>query len=78
MREVVELIDDGFAAELREAVRLGDERLGSVISFRTVDWSADRRESDPEALDEGVEAVKTVGMALKYPTVTESSTMCQN
>jgi len=72
MREVVELEGDGIAAELRDSVHALNDALGRPVAFRPIDWSLGRRERDARALEEGCEAVKAVGAALKYPTVTES------
>ncbi|KAA0232366.1 isocitrate dehydrogenase, partial [bacterium] len=72
MREVAELNGDGIAAELRDSIHMLNEALGSPVSFRPVDWSLARRESEPAALDEGIEMTRELGVAMKYPTVTES------
>jgi isocitrate/isopropylmalate dehydrogenase len=72
MREVVELNGDGIAAELRDAVRALNAALGSPVVFRPVDWSLERREASPAALEEGIEATRELGAAMKYPTVTET------
>lgn len=72
MREVAELNGDGIAPELREAVRHLNEGLGSPVSFRPIDWSLGRREAGDEAIDEGLEACRALGVAMKYPTVTET------
>jgi len=72
MREVAELNGDGIAPELREAVRHLNEGLGSPVSFKPVDWSLERREAGDEAMDEGLEACRALGVAMKYPTVTET------
>jgi len=71
-REVAELNGDGIAAELRDAVRMVNEALGSPVTFRPVDWSLGRREASEAALDEGIEMTRSLGAAMKYPTVTES------
>ncbi|MBI2767145.1 MAG: isocitrate dehydrogenase [Chloroflexi bacterium] len=72
MREVAELNGDGIAIELRDAIHALNDALGSPVSFRPVDWSVERRERDPAALDEGIEACRAIGAAMKYPTVTET------
>ena len=72
MREVVELNGDGIAGELRDAVHHLNEALGSLVSFRPVDWSLERREASGAAHDEGIELVNALGAAMKYPTVTET------
>ena len=72
MREVAELNGDGIAAELRDAIHALNEALGSLIAFRPVDWSVDRREVSSAAIDEGIELTRTLGAAMKYPTVTKT------
>jgi len=72
MREVAELNGDGIAAELRDAIHAINEALGSPISFRPIDWSLGRREASTAALDEGIEATRALGAAMKYPTVTQT------
>lgn len=72
MREVAELNGDGIAGELRAAVHAVNEALGSPVRFRPIDWSLERREASPAALEEGIEAVRALGAAMKYPTVTET------
>lgn len=72
MREVAELNGDGIAAELRDAIHALNEGLGNLVSFRPVDWTIDRRESSEAALDEGVELIRALGAAMKYPTVTRT------
>ena len=72
MREVAELNGDGIAPELREAVHVLNEALGSPVAFRPVDWTLERREAGTAAADEGVELTRELGAAMKYPTVTRS------
>jgi len=72
MREVAELNGDGIAAELRDAIHAINEALGSPVSFRPIDWSLRRREASTAALDEGIEATRALGAAMKYPTVTQT------
>ncbi|MCC7364794.1 MAG: isocitrate dehydrogenase [Dehalococcoidia bacterium] len=71
-REVAELNGDGIAAELRDAIHVLNEALGSPVAFRPVDWSLERREASSAALDEGIELSRALGAAMKYPTVTET------
>ena len=72
MREVAELNGDGIAAELRDAIHAINEALGSPVSFRPIDWSLERREASNAAIDEGIEATRALGAAMKYPTVTQT------
>ncbi|MBA4180393.1 MAG: isocitrate dehydrogenase [Anaerolinea sp.] len=72
MRDVAELNGDGIAGELRDAIHALNEALGSPVSFRPVDWSVERREASPAAGEEGVELTRALGVAMKYPTVTQT------
>jgi len=72
MREVTELNGDGIAPELRDAIHALNEGLGSPVSFRPVDWTLERRESSTAAMDEGIECIRALGAAMKYPTVTQT------
>ena len=72
MREVAELNGDGIAAELRDAIHAINEALGSPVSFRPIDWSLERREASNAGIDEGIEATRALGAAMKYPTVTQT------
>jgi isocitrate/isopropylmalate dehydrogenase len=72
MREVAELNGDGIAAELREAIHALNEGLGSPVSFKPIDWSLERREASDAATEEGIEATRALGAAMKYPTVTKT------
>jgi isocitrate/isopropylmalate dehydrogenase len=72
MREVAELNGDGIAAELRDSIHAINEALGSPVSFRAVDWTLERREASDVAMDEGIELTRSLGAAMKYPTVTET------
>jgi isocitrate/isopropylmalate dehydrogenase len=72
MREVAELNGDGIGPELRDAVHVLNEALGSPVSFRAIDWSLERREAGEAALLEGIEATRALGAAMKYPTVTQT------
>jgi isocitrate/isopropylmalate dehydrogenase len=72
MREVAELNGDGIASELRDAIHALNEALGSPVAFRPVDWTLERREAGPAAMDEGIELTRSLGAAMKYPTVTQT------
>jgi isocitrate/isopropylmalate dehydrogenase len=72
MREVAELNGDGIAPELRDAIHALNEALGSPVAFRPVDWTLKRREAGPAAMDEGIELTRSLGAAMKYPTVTQT------
>jgi isocitrate dehydrogenase (NAD+) len=72
VREVAELNGDGIAVELREAVHRLNDAVGTPVTFHPIDWTVERREASTAALDEGIEAARELGAAMKYPTVTES------
>lgn len=72
MREVAELNGDGIAAELRDAIHVINEALGSPVGFRPVDWSVERREASGAAIEEGITLTRELGCAMKYPTVTRT------
>ena len=72
MREVAELNGDGIAAELRDAIHMINEAFGSPVQFRPIDWTVERRESGSAAVDEGVELIRALGAAMKYPTTTQT------
>jgi isocitrate/isopropylmalate dehydrogenase len=72
MREVAELNGDGIAVELRDAIHMINEALGSPVSFRPVDWTVERREAGDAAVHEGIELTRELGAAMKYPTVTKT------
>lgn len=71
--EVVELLGDGIAAELRDAVWALNEALGAPLSFVPIDWSLEARESRPAVIDEAFEKIRALGAAMKYPTVTKTT-----
>ncbi|HEY5475966.1 MAG TPA: isocitrate/isopropylmalate family dehydrogenase [Tepidiformaceae bacterium] len=70
MREIAELNGDGIALELRDAIHAVNEALGSPVAFRPIDWSVENRDRGPAVLDEGIELTRSLGAAMKYPTVT--------
>lgn len=70
MRDVAELNGDGIALELRDAIHALNEALGSPVAFRSVDWSLENRDRGATALEEGIEVTRSLGAAMKYPTVT--------
>lgn len=70
MAEVVELLGDGIAAELRDAVHALNDALGQPVTFRPFDWSLETRESRPTVIDDALLAIRELGAAMKYPTVT--------
>ena len=71
-RDVCELNGDGIAVELRDAVHMLNEALGSPVTFRPVDWTVELREAGEAALDEGIELTRELGAAMKYPTETRT------
>lgn len=72
--EIAEFLGDGIGPELRESVISVANTLPLDFSFRSVDWSLDRRERlGEQVIDEAEEAIRACRVALKYPTVTKSS-----
>ncbi len=71
MREVAELNGDGIAAELRDAIHALNEAVGSPVAFRPVDWSLAARSANDRTIEQGLELSRTLGAAMKYPTITE-------
>jgi len=72
--EIAELLGDGIGPELEKSVAMVAEALPLDFKFNPVDWSLDRRERlGEQVIDEAEEAIKSCGVALKYPTVTKSS-----
>jgi len=72
MREVAELNGDGIAPELRDAIHALNDALANPVSFRPVDWTLGAREANTKTIQEGIELTRSLGAAMKYPTVTAS------
>lgn len=71
---ITELHGDGIGPELATAVHRIADALPIDLDFEGVDWSLERRERDDEAaIDEAEESMRRNKLALKYPTVTQSS-----
>ena len=69
--EITELLGDGIGPELAESVHTIAETLPIELSFKPVDWSLARRESESdEFVDEAEQSMLHTKLALKYPTVT--------
>lgn len=72
--EITELCGDGIGPELQQAIHTVAEALPLDIAFRPIDWSLERRERDGStAIDEAETAMRATRLALKYPTVTGTS-----
>lgn len=72
--EITELQGDGIGPELQQAVHAIAAVLPIDIAFRGVDWSLERRERDGgDAIDEAEAAMRATRLALKYPTVTQTT-----
>ncbi len=69
---VVELLGDGIGSELAESVRqLAESCLPFRLAWRSVDLTLKNRRQRGEPLyDEAIEAMRSIGCGLKYPTVT--------
>ncbi len=71
--ELAEFHGDGISAELSGAVHQVAEALPLDLVFHAVDLSLERRRLEAEAAyREAEEAIRRHGLALKYPTVTET------
>lgn len=70
---LAEFLGDGISAELSAAVHTVAARLPLPITFHPVDLSLERRRNHSEAaFQEAEQAIRAHGVALKYPTITES------
>jgi isocitrate dehydrogenase (NAD+) len=71
---ISELHGDGIAGELAQAVHTIADALPVSFDFEAIDWSLARREREGEAaIDEAETSMRANKLALKYPTVTRSS-----
>ncbi len=71
---VTELHGDGIGPELAGAVHRVADALPLDLDFEPVDWSLERRERDGDrAIDAAEHAMRRHKLALKYPTVTQST-----
>ncbi len=71
---ITELMGDGIAPELAAAVRIVAERLPTTLEFERVDLSLLNRELRGLSIyDEAVESMRRNRFALKYPTITSTS-----
>jgi isocitrate dehydrogenase (NAD+) len=69
--EITELLGDGIGPELERSVAAVAEALPMEIRFRRIDWSLETRERlGMEAIERAEEALEQTRIALKYPTVT--------
>lgn len=72
--EITELQGDGIGPELEAAVHAVAEALPIDLAFEPVDWTLERRERDGElAIDEAETSMRRTRLALKYPTVTRTT-----
>jgi isocitrate dehydrogenase (NAD+) len=71
---ITELHGDGIGPELATAIHRVADALPIDLDFEGVDWSLERRNRDGDAaIDEAEESMRRNRLALKYPTVTETS-----
>ena len=69
---IVEILGDGISPELSASVHRIAESLPFAVEFRQVDLSLEnRRRAREAAYDDAKEALTELGVAIKYPTVTE-------
>ena len=72
--EITELLGDGIGPELAESVHAVADALPVDFAFRQVDWSLATREAKGEAaIDEAEASMRATKLAVKYPTVTKTS-----
>lgn len=70
---IAEILGDGISSELSESVHEIAARLPFQLNFQSADLSLERRRREKEAAYEEAQAAMTdLGVALKYPTVTET------
>ncbi|MDZ7787420.1 MAG: isocitrate/isopropylmalate family dehydrogenase [Halofilum sp. (in: g-proteobacteria)] len=71
---ITELHGDGIGPELATAIHRVADALPIDLDFEGVDWSLERRNRDGDAaIDEAEASMRRNRLALKYPTVTETS-----
>lgn len=71
---ITELQGDGIGPELETAVHTVADALPIDLAFRPVDWCLERRERDGDAaIDEAETSMRNTRLALKYPTVTRTT-----
>lgn len=71
--EVAEFHGDGISSELSDAVHTIASALPLTVKFHPVDLTLERRREDAEASYRDAEAaIRQHGVAVKYPTVTET------
>ena len=76
MKKIVltELLGDGIGPELAQSIHTIAEALPVEFDFRSIDWSLENREKLGEAaIDMAEESMRETRLALKYPTVTKTS-----
>jgi len=71
---ITELQGDGIGPEVAESLHAVAESLPLEFDFRQIDWSLETRERlGEEAIDAAEESMRETKLAVKYPTVTETS-----
>jgi len=70
---VAEFLGDGISSELSHSVHQVAQSLPLNVQFHPVDLTLESRRKNPDACyDAAVAAIKQHGVAMKYPTVTET------
>ncbi len=68
---IVELLGDGISTELSASVHTVMEHMPFELDFQTIDLSdANRRRKGMALFDQAEQAMRDIGIALKYPTAT--------
>lgn len=71
---ITELMGDGIGPELAESVHAVADSLPCDFNFIQVDWSLANRDAKGEAaIDEAEASMRQTRLAVKYPTVTKTS-----
>jgi len=71
---ITELQGDGIGPELAESIHAVAAAMPADFDFKPVDWSLQRREKIGEAaIDEAEQLMRETRLALKYPTVTQTT-----
>lgn len=71
---ITELMGDGIGPEIAESVHAVADAMPVDLEFIPIDWSLETRERrGSDAIDEAVESMKKTKLAVKYPTITKTS-----
>lgn len=72
--QITELMGDGIGPEIAKSVHAVADSLPIELDFVPIDWSLETREKrGMDAIDEAYESMNATKLAVKYPTVTKTS-----